>query len=50
MYRIVTGGYHDGGLRALMILSSLCYVAILTPDLLCVHYNAATMNICIFME
>ena len=50
MYRIVTGGYHDRGLRALIIVSRLCYIVILKHDLLHVHYIDEIMTICIFME
>ena len=44
------GGYHDRGLRALMIVSRLCYIATLKHDLLCVCYKNAIMNIYTFME
>ena len=50
MYNIVTGGYHDSGFRAMMIVSRLCYITILTYVLPSVHYNDVHMNICILME
>ena len=50
MYHIMTGGYHDSGFRALMIVSRLCYIAILKHVLPSVHYNDVNMNICISME
>ena len=50
MYRIVIGAYHESGLRALMIVSRLCYVVILKHDFPRVRHNDAIMNICIFME
>ena len=50
MYHIVTGGYHDSDFKALMIVSRLCYIAILKHVLLSVHYNDVDMNICISME
>ena len=50
MYYIVTGGYHGSGLRALMIASRLCYIAIHEHVLPSVHYSDVNMNICISME
>ena len=50
MYHIVTGGYHDSGFRALMIVYRLCYVVILKHVLPRIHYNDAIKNICIYME
>ena len=47
MYHIVTG---DSGFNALMIVSRLCYIAILKHVLLSVHYNDTNMNICMFIE
>ena len=50
MYHIVTGGYHDSGFKALVILYRLSCIAILKHVLPSVHYNDANMNICITME
>ena len=50
MYHTVTGGYHNSGFRALMIVSRPCYIAILKHVFPSIHYNDANMNICIFME
>ena len=46
----MSGGYHDSGLRALMIVSRLFYIALLKHDLLRVHYSDANMEIFIIME
>ena len=50
MYHIVTSGHHDSGSKALMIVSRLCYIAILKHVLPSVHCNYANMKIYIFME
>ena len=52
MYRFMTdsGGYHDSGFIALMIISRLPYIVILIHGLLHAHYKYASMNYCIFME
>ena len=39
LYHIVTSGYHDSGFRTLMVVSRLCYTAILWHILPSVHYN-----------
>ena len=46
----VDSGNLDSGLRALMIVSRLCYIAILKHVLLSVHYSDVDMNICVSME
>ena len=43
------GGYRDIGFKALMIVSILCYIAILKHGLPSVLYNDVKMNICISM-
>ena len=50
MYHIVTGGYHDSGLKVLMVVARLYYVAILKQVLPSIHCNDANMNICISMQ
>ena len=50
MYHIVTGGYHDSGFRALMIVSRFYHNAILKHVLPDIHYNDRNMNISIFMK
>ena len=50
MYRFMTGGYHDSGFAALMIVSRLHHIVILIHDLLNAHYEYAIMNYCIFTE
>ena len=50
MHHIVTGGYHDSGFKAFMIVSRLCYIAILKHVLPSVHYNDVNMIFCISME
>ena len=47
--RVVTGAYHDSGLRALMIVSRSCHIAMLKHNLLRVQSDEAITNICIFM-
>ena len=46
----MTGGYHDSGLTAFMIVSRLPYVVILLHDLLHGYNEYAVMNYCIFTE
>ena len=50
MYDFMTGGYHDSGLTALMIVSRLPYIVILIHGLLHAHYKYAIINYCIFTE
>ena len=50
LYRFMTGGYYDSGLRALMIVSRSSYIVMLKHGLLHAHYHNAIMNICIFAE
>ena len=50
MYHIVTGGNHDNGFRALMIISRLFYIVILKHILQSIHCNDASMHICMIME
>ena len=49
-YRFMTGGYHDSGFTALMIVSKLPYIVISLHDLLHAHYEYAIMNYCVFTE
>ena len=44
MYHIVTGGYHDSGFKALLLVSRLCYIVILKHVLPSVHYADVNMN------
>ena len=48
MYHIVTGGYPESGLRALMI--GLYCIAILKRVLPSVNYNDVNLEVCIFLE
>ena len=50
MYHFTTGGYHNSGLRALMIVSRLAYIVRLKCDLLHANYEYTVMNICKFTE
>ena len=50
MYHIVTDGYQGKGFRASVIVSKLCYIAIIKHVLQSVHCYGANMNICTFVE
>ena len=50
MYCFMTGGYHDSGFTASMIVSRLPYIVILIHDLLHARYEYAIMDYCIFTE
>ena len=47
-YHIMTDGCHDSAVSALLIVSGLCYIAIVKSGLLRGHYKNATTNMCIF--
>ena len=46
----MTGGYHESGFTALMIVSRLLYIVKLIHGLLHAHYEYAIMNYYIFTE
>ena len=50
MYHIVTGGHHDRGFKALMVVSRLHHIAVLKRVLPSVHCYDANVNICMFIE